>query len=229
MTVYGYDPYLSVEAAWRLSSQVINARDIETIYKNCDYITIHTPYMESTHHMINSCSMAQMKNGVRIINLARAELVCDDDIIEAIDSGKVAAYITDFPNAKTANVPKIIAIPHLGASTPESEDNCAVMAAREIMEYLENGNISNSVNMPSANLPRTDDKRICVIHKNIPDMISRITGAVSALSINIENMVNASTRGRLQAYTIIDVSALPEGLEDKIKSIDGVIRVRTIC
>ncbi len=229
MTVYGYDPYLSVEAAWRLSSKVINAKNIETIYKNCDYITIHVPYMESTHHLINSCTLAQMKDGVRIINLARAELVCDEDIIEAIDSGKVSCYVTDFPNGKTAGVPKIIAIPHLGASTPESEDNCAVMAAREIMEYLENGNITNSVNMPSAVLPRTEDHRICVIHKNIPDMISKITGAVSGMGINIENMVNASTRGRSQAYTIIDVQSLPEGLEEKIKSIDGVIRVRTIC
>ncbi len=229
MTVYGYDPYLSVEAAWQLSSKVINAKDTETIYKNCDYITIHVPYLESTHHLINSCTLAQMKNGVRIINLARAELVCDEDIIEAIDTGKVACYVTDFPNAKTADVPKIIAIPHLGASTPESEDNCAVMAAREVMEYLENGNIINSVNMPAAFMPRSDDARICVIHKNIPDMIAKISGAVSALDINIENMVNASTRGRMQAYTIIDVPALPFGLEDKISAIDGVIRVRTIC
>ncbi len=228
MTVYGYDPYLSVEGAWRLSSNVINAKNIETIYKNCDYITIHVPYLESTHHSINSCALAQMKNGVRIINLARAELVNDDDIIEAIESGKVACYVTDFPNAKTANVPNIIAIPHLGASTPESEDNCAVMAAREITEYLENGNIINSVNMPSANLPRTDDKRICVIHKNIPDMISKIAGAVSAMEINIDNMVNASTKGRVQAYTMLDVQSIPDELVEKIKSIDGVIRVRTI-
>ena len=228
MTVYGYDPYLSVDAAWQLSSNVINAKEIETIYKNCDYITIHVPYLESTHHFINSCSLAQMKDGVRIINLARAELVCDEDIIDAIDTGKVACYVTDFPNGKTASVPKIIAIPHLGASTPESEDNCAVMAAREIMEYLENGNIINSVNMPTANLPRSGDKRICVIHKNIPDMISRITGAVSAMDINIENMVNASNRGRSQAYTIIEVQTLPDGLEDKIQAIDGVIKVRTI-
>lgn len=229
MKVYGHDPYLSVEAAWRIPSSVINAREIETIYKNCDYITIHVPYTESTHHQINACSLAMMKSGVRIINLARAELVNDDDIIDAIDSGKVSCYVTDFPNAKTANVPKIIPIPHLGASTPESEDNCAVMAAMEIIDYLENGNINNSVNLPKATLPRTNDPRICVIHKNIPDMISKITGAVSALGINIENMVNASTKGRVQAYTIIDVQSLSAGLEEKIKSIDGVIRVRTIC
>jgi D-3-phosphoglycerate dehydrogenase len=213
MTVYGYDPYLSVEAAWRISSNVIHAKDIETIYKNCDYITIHVPYMESTHHLINACALAMMKSGVRIINLARAELVNDDDIIEAIDSGKVACYVTDFPNPKTANSPKVIAVPHLGASTPESEDNCAVMAVMEIIDYIENGNITNSVNMPTATLPRTNDPRICVIHKNIPDMIAKITGAVSSHGINIENMVNASTKGRMQAYTIIDVQALAPGLE----------------
>ncbi|SHI10662.1 D-3-phosphoglycerate dehydrogenase [Sporobacter termitidis DSM 10068] len=229
MTVYGYDPYLSVEAAWRISSNVIHAKDIETIYKNCDYITIHVPYLESTHHLIDGCAMAMMKSGVRIINLARAELVCDDDIVEAIESGKVACYVTDFPNAKTARSPKVIAIPHLGASTPESEDNCAVMAAMEIVDYLENGNITNSVNMPSAVLPRTNDPRICVIHKNIPDMIAKITSAVSSLGINIENMVNASTKGRMQAYTIIDVQALAPGLEEKIKAVEGVIRVRSIC
>jgi D-3-phosphoglycerate dehydrogenase len=229
MKVYGHDPYLSVDAAWRIPSSVINAKDIETIYKNCDYITIHVPYADSTHHLINSCSLGMMKKGVRIINLARAELVNDDDMIAAIDSGKVACYVTDFPNVKTAGAPRVIAIPHLGASTPESEDNCAVMAAQEIIDYLENGNITNSVNMPTATLPRTGDPRICVIHKNIPDMIAKITSAVSSLGINIENMVNASTRGRMQAYTIIDVQALAPGLEDKIKAVDGVIRVRSIC
>jgi D-3-phosphoglycerate dehydrogenase len=228
MTVYGYDPYLSVDAAWQLSSDIIHAKEIETIYKNCDYITIHVPYMDATHHTINKCSIGMMKDGVRIINLARAELVCDDDIIEAIDTGKVACYVTDFPNAKTANAPGIIAIPHLGASTPESEDNCAYMAAYEIMDYLENGNITNSVNMPSATLPRKGDPRICVFHKNIPDMISQITRAVSACGINIENMVNAGTRGKSVAYTMMDVQALAPGLEDTIKSIEGVIRVRTI-
>ncbi|MEL4105298.1 3-phosphoglycerate dehydrogenase family protein [Oscillospiraceae bacterium WX1] len=228
MTVYGFDPYLSVDAAWRISSNVINAKDIETIYKNCDYITIHVPYMESTHHFINKCSLGLMKKGVRIVNLARAELVSDDDMIEAIGEGKVACYVTDFPNAKTANCPKIIAIPHLGASTPESEDNCAYMAGIEIVDYLENGNISNSVNMPSAVLSRTGDPRLCVIHKNVPDMIAKITGAVSGMGINIENMLNASTKGRLQAYTIIDVQSLEAGLEEKIKAIDGVIRVRAI-
>ena len=228
MKVYGYDPYLSVEAAWRLSSDIIHARDIDTIYKNADYITIHVPYMESTHHTINAENLAKMKTGVRIINLARAELVNDDDMIAAIDNGTVTCYVTDFPNAKTANVPGIIAIPHLGASTPESEDNCASMAAAEIIEYLENGNIVNSVNMPNAFLPRSGDPRVCVIHDNVPDMISKITGTVSACGVNIENMINASTKGRKQSYTMLDVQSLPPGIEEAIGKIDGVTRVRAI-
>ena len=228
MKVFGYDPYLSVDAAWRLSSKIIHAKDLDEIYTNCDYITIHVPYLPATHHTINAESLAKMKQGVRIINLARAELVNDDDMIAAIDSGRVICYVTDFPNAKTANTPGIIAIPHLGASTFESEENCANMAANEIMEYLENGNILNSVNMPNANLPRKGDPRITIIHRNIPDMIAKITSAVSACSINIENMINASTKGRNQAYTIIDVHELSSELEETIRKIDGVIRVRTI-
>jgi len=228
MTVYGYDPYLSVDAAWRMSSEVRHAKDIDTILKNSDYISIHVPYLESTHHMICASNIYKMKRGVRIINLARAEIVCDDDIIKALDEGHVACYVTDFPNGKTAGHPKVIPIPHLGASTPESEDNCAYMAAKEIMEYIENGNIINSVNMPAAYLPRTGDKRICVIHKNVPDMIAKITAAVSGAGLNIENMINAGTKGRAFAYTMIDVPAIPAGLEDKIRAVEGVVRVRTI-
>ena len=228
MRVYGYDPYLSVDAAWQLSSKIIHANDLDDIYTNCDYITVHVPYLPVTHNFINAESLAKMKQGVRVINLARAELVNDDDMIAAIDSGHVMCYVTDFPNAKTANTPGIIAIPHLGASTPESEENCATMAATEIKEYLENGNILNSVNMPNASLPRKGDPRITIIHKNIPDMIAKITGAVSACSINIENMINVGTKGRNPAYTIIDVHELSVELEQTIRNIDGVIRVRTI-
>jgi D-3-phosphoglycerate dehydrogenase len=228
MTVYGYDPYLSVDAAWKLSANVIHANNIDTIYKNCDYITIHVPYMESTHHTINAESISKMKDGVRILNLARGELVNDDDIIAALESGKVACYVTDFPNGKTAGVPGIIAIPHLGASTPESEENCAVMAVREIVDYVENGNIVNSVNMPNASMPRSGDPRICIIHKNIPDVIAKATSAVSACGINIENMVNASKKGKEYAYTMLEVQSLADGLEDTIKAIDGIVRVRTI-
>lgn len=228
MKVYGYDPYLSVESAWNLSANIIHAKDIETIYKNSDFITIHVPYMEATHHTIKKDSIACMRKGVRIINLARGELINDDDMIEAIRSGKVSRYVTDFPNAKTANVPGIIAIPHLGASTPESEDNCAIMAARELADYLENGNICNSVNMPNAYMPRSGDPRLCVIHKNIPDMLSKITGAVSSHGINIENMVNASTKGRQNSYTMMEMLSVDDGLAEKITSINGVVRVRVI-
>lgn len=226
MKVYGYDPYLSVDAAWRLSAGVMHATDLDTIYKNCDYITIHVPYMESTKHTINAEAISKMKDGVRIINLARAELVDDDAIIAAIKDGKVARYVTDFPNNKTAGVKGIVAIPHLGASTPESEDNCAVMAANEIMEYIESGNITNSVNMPRAVLPQTGDPRVCIIHKNIPEMIAKITAKVSANGTNIENLVNAGKGGI--AYTMLDVQSVPDGLKDAIMSIDGVIRVRII-
>ena len=228
MRVYGHDPYLSVEAAWKLSSEIIQAPDRETIYRNCDYISIHATYLESTHHMINKENIAKMKRGVRIINLSRAELVCDDDILDAIASGQVSHYVTDFPNAKTAGVPGVIAIPHLGASTPESEDNCVTMACSEIIEYVENGNILNSVNMARAYLPRSGDPRICIIHYNIPEMIAKITSAVSSFGVNIENMLNASTKGRLQAYTMLDVSALPPGIGEDLGKIRGVTRVRVL-
>jgi len=229
MNVYGHDPYLTVEAAWRLASDIFQANDLNVIYKNCDYITLHVPYLESTHHLINKESIAKMKPGVRIINLARAELVCDDDILQALESGQVSSYVTDFPNAKTAGAPGVIAIPHLGASTPESEDNCVSMACSEIIEYVENGNILNSVNMPHAYLPRTDDPRVCVIHENVPDMIAKITAALSFFGVNIENMLNAGTKGRrTPAYTMLDVSSLPDGLGDKLRKISSVIRVRLL-
>ena len=228
MLVYGYDPYLSVEAAWKLRTDIKQASDLDTIYRNADYITIHVPYMESTHHFINKEGIAKMKPGVRIINLARAELVSDDDILEALVSGQVSRYVTDFPNAKTAGAQGVIAIPHLGASTPESEDNCVDMACSEIIEYVENGNILNSVNMAYASMPRSGDPRICVIHENIPDMIAKITSVVSSFGINIENMVNAGTKGGKHAYTMLDVSELSDGIDDMICKIPGVIKVRTL-
>ena len=227
MKVYGYDPYLSVEAAWKLSSVTI-ASDLETIYQNSDFITLHVPYLPSTHHMINKDSIAMMKQGVRVLNLARAELVCDDDMLEAITTRQVSRYVTDFPNAKTACAPGVIAIPHLGASTPESEDNCVSMACSEIVEYVENGNISNAVNMPSAYIPRNGDPRICIIHDNVPDMIARITSTVSSFGVNIENSRYASTKGRLPSYMMLDISTLPDGLEEAIKKINGVTRVRVL-
>jgi len=228
MRVYGYDPYLSVESAWKLSSDVIQAGDLDTIYKCSDYITIHIPYMKSTHHFINKNCINKMKPGVRLINLARAELVCEDDILDALESGRISRYVTDFPTSRTVGAPGVIAIPHLGASTPESEDNCVSMACSEVIEYIENGNICNAVNMANAYLPRAGDPRICIIHFNVPEMIAKISSKVSSFGINIENMLNASTKGSLYAYTILDVSTLPDGIEDTILKINGVVRVRTL-
>ena len=228
MRVFGYDPYLSVEAAWKLSSEIIRAEDLDAIYKNSDYITIHATYLESTHHMINKESIAKMKPGVRVINLARAELVCDDDMLKALSTGHVTRYVTDFPNEKTAGAPGVIATPHLGASTPESEDNCVSMACTEIIEYIENGNILNSVNMPYAFLPRNGDSRVCVIHDNVPEMIAKITSIVSSFGVNIEKMLNAGSKSNKHAYTLLDVNALPDGLGEEIAKISAVTRVRTL-
>ncbi len=226
MTVYGYDPFISVDGAWQLRSNIIHTGDLDDLYAACDYISIHIPYTEKTRHTIDAEAISKMKDGVRLLNLARAELVDDDALLEALASGKVALYVTDFPNNKTAGVEGVVAIPHLGASTPESEDNCAFIAAREIVDYVENGNITNSVNMPFAVLSRSGSVRVCVIHRNIPDMIAKITGAVSAAGLNIENMLNAG-RGNY-AYTILDTNGSSEGLADAIGKIEGVIRVRII-
>lgn len=228
MNVYGYDPYLSVEAAWQLSSEIIQATDLDIIYKNSDYITLHVPHLESTNNLINKESIAKMKPGIRIINIARAELVCDDAILEALASGRVSCYVTDFPNGKIAGKDGVIAIPHLGASTPESEDKCVSMACSEIIEYVENGNLINSVNMAGAYMPRTGDPRVCVIHDNVPDMIAKITAAVSSFGVNIENSVYASKKGCLPSYMMLDVSNIPEGLAAALKAIPGVTRVRVL-
>lgn len=228
MKVYGYDPYISVDAAWGLNSNVVHANEIDEIYANCDYITLHIPFIPATKHFVNAETIGKMKDGVRIINLARGELVNDDDLITALESGKVAKYVTDFPNAKTANVKNIIALPHLGASTPESEDNCAVMAAREARDYIENGNIKNSVNMPAAVMQRNGDPRLCVIHQNIPNVIAKITEWLSAQSVNIENMLNAGIKGKPVAYTMIDMDKAPDGLAEAVSAINGVIRVRIV-
>jgi len=229
MNVLGYDPYLSVEGAWNLSSQIKRADDLDSIYKESDFISVNVPYMDATKQFINKTTIAKMKQGVRIINAARAELINDDDMLAALDSGHVSCYVTDFPNAKTAGAKGVIAIPHLGASTPESEDNCVSMAADQIIEYLENGNIINSVNIPGAVLPRiSGDPRICVIHKNIPDMLANITGAISKFGVNIENMINSGTKGKAAAYTMLDIDKLADGLEDAVKAIEGVTKVRII-
>ncbi|MDR0446126.1 MAG: 3-phosphoglycerate dehydrogenase [Oscillospiraceae bacterium] len=233
MNVYGYDPYISVDVAWGLRTNVRKASDYGEIYRSSDYITIHTPYITEgktpTHHLINGSAISQMKDGVRIINLSRGEIVNDDDMLKALASGKVSKYVTDFPNSKLVGVPNVIAIPHLGASTPESEEKCAYMAAAQIIDYLENGNIINSVNMPRVAIPRSGtEPRVCVMHKNIPDMIARISGAVGGRGINIENMVNAAVRGSDMAYTLLDVSRVENGLRDSVTALDGVLRVRIL-
>ncbi len=227
MTVYGYDPYLSVNSAWNLTHNAVHIYDINEIFKKCDYITIHVPLVESTKNMINKNTLAIMKDGVRILNFARAGLVNSADIKAALESGKVAAYVTDFPTDEVLGVDGVIAIPHLGASTPESEDNCAAMAAKELIDYIENGNITNSVNLPEITMPRSSEKRICVIHKNIPNMLTSITGIVAANNVNIENMLNKS-RGDY-AYTMLDVSGInADEIMSKIAAVDGIIRVRII-
>lgn len=227
MKVYGYDPYLSVDAAWRLSSQVKHATDIDTIFQNCDYITLHVPYMKETHHMFNREAFAKMKDGVRIINLARGELVDDEALLEAIDSTKVARYVTDFPNAVTANAPNTIPMPHLGASTPESEEKCAVMAAREAADYLLSGNIKNSVNMPAVTLERMGASRVCVIHKNVPRMLNGFLDRIGGEDINVAHMINAA-RGNI-AYTIIDTDTpVSTGILEAIQALPDVIRVRVL-
>ena len=226
MTVYGYDPYLSVDAAWHLSRSIKHSTDLKDIFANCDYITVHVPLTDGTKGMINAETIATMKDGVRILNFARGGLVDEASIIEALGNGKVAAYVTDIPSEAIIRVDGAICIPHLGASTPESEDNCASMAAGQLIDFLENGNIVNSVNFPAVSCPRTGKCRVCIIHKNIPNMLSSISAVISNDNVNIENMLNKAKGD--YAYTMVDIDSDVAGLEDDIKAIDGVIRVRII-
>lgn len=226
MEVYGYDPFMSVDTAWHLSSSIKHALDIKEIFAECDYITLHVPLNDSTRNTVCADTLAVMKDGVRILNFARGELVNSADIISALESGKVASYVTDFPSDELLGVDGIIAIPHLGASTPESEDNCARMAVRQLKDYLENGNIVNSVNLPSVSALRSSACRICLIHRNIPNMLTQISGIVSAENVNIDNMLNKS-RGEL-AYTMIDVPAAGDSVIEKLTGIEGMIKVRVI-
>ncbi|MBR4950266.1 MAG: phosphoglycerate dehydrogenase [Clostridia bacterium] len=225
MDVIGYDPFISVKAAWELSRFVTQAKSNEEIFASCDYITIHAPLTDGTRGMINKDTIAMMKDGVKILNFSRDALVNDDDMKEALESGKVSCYVTDFPNAKSIEMKNCIAIPHLGASTEESEDNCAKMAVNEISDYLLNGNITNSVNLPNVSMPKTADTRICLIHKNIPQIIGSISTAIG--DTNIENMLNQSKKD--YAYTMLDVSGdVSEDVIKKIQSVDGMIKVRVI-
>jgi D-3-phosphoglycerate dehydrogenase len=234
MTVYGNDPFISVDSAWNLSRSVIHVKSREDIYKDCDYITIHTPLIEddnpdsNTKQMINKEAIEKMKEGVIILNFSRDLLVNDADMEEALKSGKVAKYITDFPNDKTANMEGVITIPHLGASTEESEDNCAMMAVKQLRDYMENGNIKNSVNYPNCDAGIcTTQGRIAILHRNIPKMLTQFTGSFAELDVNIANMVNKS-RGEY-AYTLIDIDTSVNGeVVSKLKSIEGVLNVRRV-
>ncbi len=228
MNVYGYDPFLSVRSAWGLSSDIRYARTLDDIYKNCDYITLHAPLAKDTKEMINSETLAKMKNGVKILNFSRGELVNTNDIISALSVDKVDTYVTDFPNAELIGKKGVIAIPHLGASTPESEDNCAVMAVNQMRDYIENGNINNSVNLPSVSLPRTPGcKRICILHKNVPNTISLFAATCGDTGINIENMISKA-RGDY-AYTILEVTGqLDSFTTDAFDKLEPIVKARFI-
>ena len=227
MTVYGYDPFMSVNAAWQLSRDVLHADGIDEIFQNSDYISLNVPYTDSTHHLLDAAAFQKMRPGVRILNESRAEVVDDEAMTEALKSGRVAKYVTDFPNQTILQAPNVIAMPHLGACTPESEDRCAVMAARELYDYLRNGNITHSVNLPEVHQPRAGGKRICIIHKNEPGMISQITALTTEAGLNIENMVNKSKKD--MAYTMLDVTGAIDGkMAQKLASIPAVIRVRIL-
>ena len=227
MDVYGYDPYLSVDAAWKLSRSVHHAASLAQLFAECDYITLHLPLLPDTRDTINAETLATMKDGVRILNFARGELVNSEAMLAALASGKVASYVVDFPSDEMLCIDNVVAIPHLGASTPESEDNCAMMAADELKAYLEEGIIRNSVNFPAMENAKTTAVRICVLHRNIPSMVAQISTLISDEGINIDTMTNRSKKDN--AYTVLDVeSDVAEATLDKIRAIDGVIRVRKI-
>ena len=228
MEVYGYDPYISINAAWALSRDVKHITSVDTIYQECDYITVHVPLLDSTRGMINGQTIGQMKDGVVVLNFARDLLVDDDAMAAALETGKVRRYVTDFPNPKSVAMKNVIAIPHLGASTEESEDNCAKMAVEELMDYLENGNIRNSVNYPNCDMGVCHAaSRVAVLHLNVPNMIGQITGILASGNVNISDMTNKS-RDKY-AYTLLDLeNPAEEDMVEKLKAIKGVLRVRVI-
>lgn len=228
MDVYGYDPYVSVDAAWKLSRNIHHAKTVDELYKECDYITIHVPALPDTKGMINQQAINLMKKGVVVLNFARDVLVESEAMVDALVSGKVKRYVTDFPTPEIAGVKGAIVIPHLGASTEESEENCAKMAVREIVDYLENGNIKNSVNYPACDMGvKEDGDRITILHKNIPNMIGQFTAVLAQENMNIAIMTNKSRKE--YAYTMIDVEAdVPESVKEKLEAIEGVLKVRVI-
>lgn len=227
MDVYGYDPFLSVDSALRLDRHIHVVKEINELYKKADYITIHTLYTPETAKMLNAEAFAAMKQGVRLVNLARGEIVDDDAVLAALDTGKVAAYVTDFPNNRLLEAPHVLAMPHLGASTPESEENCAVMAVDQVREYLEYGNIVNSVNYPAVTMDPSGLMRLCIIHKNVPAMLANITALLSRDQVNVENLSNKS-RGDY-AYTMVDLGTkVGQDVIEDVRNLDNVIRVRAI-
>ena len=224
MNVIGCDPFLSVDAAWHLDPRIVKAATFDELFAKADYLTLHVPATKDTKGMVNAASLATMKDGAKIINLARADLVVAADVIAALESGKLSAYVTDFPTPDFIGIKGAITIPHLGASTEESEDNCAVMAAEQMADYLENGNIVNSVNFPALSMPRTGESRVCVLHKNIPNVIATLSAAISAKGHNIENMASKSKGD--YAYTMFDISGTM--CAEEMIDLDGVLRVRCI-
>ncbi len=226
MDVEGYDPYISVDAAWKLSRHIKKSADLKMMVSRCDYITIHMPLTDSTKHIINDEIFDCMSEGTRLLNFARGELVDTDALKRAIESGKIACYVTDFPSEATLGMDNCINIPHLGASTPESEDNCAIMAADEIKDFILHGNIKNSVNFPNCELPVESKYRVTIAHKNVPNMLSNFSSLFADENINIVNMINKSKKD--YAYTLVDVDSVPADLVQRLYSIDGVCKVRVI-
>lgn len=227
MDVYGYDPYISVQAAWTLKARVHYVKDLKQIFEECDYITVHVPYSEKTKNIVDAQAIASMKDDVRVLNFARGGLIDDDAMVEALKAGRIAAYVTDFPTKELMQFDNVIGVPHLGASTPESEDNCAMMAADEIMDYLEHGNITHSVNLPDVQMAQGAKYRICIINKNIPDMISSMTANLANVGVNIENMVSKG-RGDY-AYTILETNdVVSDELIERIHAREGIVSARLI-
>ena len=228
MNVLGYDPYLSLKSAWMLSPMVKHADSPEEVYAASDYITIHVPAMDSTRHMLNAEAFAKMKQGIKILNFARDVLVDEEALRTALESGQVSRYVSDFPNAVSANLPNAIVLPHLGASTEEAEDNCAIMAAVQLQDYLDNGNITNSVNFPELNAGVCGaEARVAILHRNIPNMLSQITSFFGSNNLNIENLQNKA-RGQY-AYTLLDIShKMPDDTTERLREIEGVLRVRRV-
>ena len=228
MEVYGYDPYLSIEHAWSINKNINRSYDIERIFQRCDFVTIHVPLLESTKNLVNEQVLRNAKDGIKVLNLARGGLVDEDAILKAVEDGSVSYYVTDIPNEKVLGKENVICIPHLGASTVESEANCAVMAGKEIRDFLENGNIKNSVNFPECDLgDMASNARICIIHKNVPNMVGQISSLLASNDVNIANMINKS-RGE-NAYTMIDVdNDVNDYIEKTLKEVEGITSVRIL-